>query len=248
MKKNNKILLIGGSGSLGSSILKLKLFKNIDSPSKQDLNLLNTKSIKKFLNKKYNVIINCAALARMRECEKEPEKAINVNIFGTLNLVKEILSYQNKNKKKIKLIHISTDGVYESEKGNYKENDFLKPYNVYGWTKLGAELIVKMLEHFVIIRTRFFDKTKIRFDTAATDIKTSMLEVRQLAKEIKFISSKNFFGVINVGTSKKSDFFNYKKFKKIRSCKRKDILKNINFKIAKDSSMNLNLFRRLKKN
>ena len=127
MKKNNKILLIGGSGSLGSSILKLKLFKNIDSPPRKDLNLLNTKSIKKFLNKKYNLIINCADLARMRECEKEPEKAININIFGTLNLVSEILSYQNRNKIKIKLIHISTDGVYESEKGNYKENDFLKP-------------------------------------------------------------------------------------------------------------------------
>ena len=51
MKKNNKILLIGGSGSLGSSILKLKLFKNIDSPPRKDLNLLNTKSIKDKINR-----------------------------------------------------------------------------------------------------------------------------------------------------------------------------------------------------
>ena len=95
------------------------------------------------------------------------------------------MSYEAISKKKIKLIHISTDGVYPSTKGNYSENSSLKPYNVYGWTKLCSEYIVKMLQNYIIIRTRFFDKTKIRFNTAATDIFTSMIEVNKLAKEIK---------------------------------------------------------------
>ena len=55
----------------------------------------------------------------MKECEKNPSKAIKVNIFGTLNLVKEIKKYEANFKKKMKLIHISTDGVYASIKGNY---------------------------------------------------------------------------------------------------------------------------------
>ena len=38
------------------------------------------------------------------------------------------MSYQSHHKKKIKLIHISTDGVYPSTKGNYFENSKLKPY------------------------------------------------------------------------------------------------------------------------
>ena len=210
---NKRTLLIGGSGTLGSSIIKSKIFKNIDTPNKKKLNLLNKSSIRKFLSKKYDFVINCAAIARMKECEKNPKKAIRVNVFGTLNLVTEIIKYESVYKKKIKLIHISTDGVYPSNNGNYSEKSMTKPYNVYGWTKLFSEIFVKMLKSYVIIRTRFFDKNKIQFDNAATDIITSMLEVKNLVKEIKFISTTSFNGVINVGKKKKSDFLNYKKYK-----------------------------------
>ena len=249
MRRNKRTLLIGSSGALGSSIIKSKIFKNIDAPPKKKLNLLNKSSIRKFLSRKYDLIINCAAIARMKECEKKPNKAIKINVFGTLNLVTEIVKYENIYKKKIKLIHISTDGVYPSNKGNYSEKSAPKPYNVYGWTKLCSEVFVKMLENYVIIRTRFFDKTKIRFDNAATDIITSMLEIKNLVKEIKFISTTSFNGIINVGKKKESDFLNYKKFKSnIKPCKRKDITKELNFKIAKDASMNLSLLKKIKKN
>ena len=249
MRRNKRTLLIGGSGSLGSSIIKSKIFKNIDAPSKKKLNLLNKSSIGKFLSRKYDLVINCAAIARMKECEKNPKKAIKINVFGRLNLVTEIIKYENIYKKKIKLIHISTDGVYPSNKGNYSEKSVPRPYNVYGWTKLCSEVFVRMLENYLIIRTRFFDKTKIRFDNAATDIITSMLEIQNLVEEIKFISTTSFNGIINVGKEEKSDFLNYKKFKSnIKPCKRKDITKELNFKIAKDASMNLSLLKKIKKN
>ena len=247
MTRVKKVLLIGGGGTLGSSVVKLKTFKNLYVPKKQDLNLLRRSSISKFLKNGYDLIINCAAIARMKECEKNPLKAIKVNVFGTLNLVQEIMHYQDNFKKKINLIHISTDGVYPSIKGNYSENSVAKPYNVYGWTKLCSESIVKMLENYIIIRTRFFDKANIKFNTAATDIFTSMIEVQNLVKEIKNISLTNFVGVINIGEKRRSDFENYQKFKPyIKPCKRKDILKDLSFKIAKDASMNLNLFKKLK--
>ena len=247
MPKIKKVLLIGGGGTLGSSIVKSKIFKNLDKPKKKDLNLLKESSINKFLKNGYYLIVNCAAVARMKECEKNPSKAIKVNIFGTLNLVKEIKKYEANFKKKMKLIHISTDGVYASIKGNYSENSPLKPYNIYGWTKMCSESIVKILDNYIIIRTRFFDKTNIRFDTAATDVFTSMIEVQNLVREIKHMSSKRFNGVVNIGEKRRSDFENYKKFKpNIKPCKRKDIIKNLSFKIAKDSSMNLNIFRKLK--
>jgi len=66
LKRKNKILLIGGSGTLGSSIIKSKSFKNLESPTKKKLNLLKRDCIKKFLNKEYSLIINCAAMARMK--------------------------------------------------------------------------------------------------------------------------------------------------------------------------------------
>ena len=249
MRKKNKTLLIGASGSLGSTIVKSALFKNLCYPSKKILNIENEKKIRKILIKnKFDLIINCAAIARMRECELDPSKAIKVNIFGMMNLVDEIINYQNQFKKEIKLIHISTDGVYPSTNGNYSENSQTEPHNVYGWTKFYSELIVKKLKNYAVIRTRFFDKNKIRFNTAATDIFTSMIEVQNLAKAIKTICMKNFIGVINIGEERKSDFENYKKFKKnIKPCKRKDIIRHLNFKIAKDASMNLKLFKKIKK-
>ena len=248
MKVGKKVLLIGGSGKLASSILKSKLFKNIIAPSKKQLYLLKKKSIKKLLKKNFDVIINCAAIARMKECEVNPNLAINVNIYGVLNLVEEIFYYNNQNLKKIKLIHISTDGVYSPIKGNHSEKDIPKPYNIYGWTKLCSESLVKFLDDYIIIRTRFFDKKKILYETAATDIFTSMIEVKKLVQEIKNICLTDFKGIINIGDKKKSDFLNYKKFKKgIKPCSRADIIKGLNFKIAKDASMNLNLHKKIKK-
>ena len=72
MGKDKRVLLIGGGGTLGSYIIKRKIFKRLDSPKKRELNLLNTFSIRKFLKRKYNLIVNCAAIARMKECERNP--------------------------------------------------------------------------------------------------------------------------------------------------------------------------------
>ena len=250
MKKNSKILLIGGSGDLGSSIIKSELFENLYSPDKKNLNLISRKSIRKVLNyHKFDLVINCAAMARILDCEKNTTKAINVNIGGTLNLVKEILRQETNYKRKIKLIHISSDGVYPSQKGNYSEKGPLGPYNIYGWTKLASEFVVKLVDKHVIVRTRFFDKEKIKFRKSANDIFTSSVEVNDLVKAIKMISLKNFTGVINIGSKRHSDYVAYKRFKNnLKPCKRVDIAKNLNVNLAKDSSMNLGLFNKVKKN
>ena len=245
MKKNKKVLLLGGTGNLGSAIVRSRIFKNIISPSKRDLNILSRSSIKKFLKKEnFDLIINCAAMARMKECEKNASQAIKININGTTNLVDEILNYENKN---LRFVHISTDAVYPSIKGNYSENDQLGPHNVYGWTKLASEHLVKNLKNYVIIRTRFFDKHNIRFSRSAVDVFTSSIEISQLIKEIKFLSQSKFIGTVNVGSKRKSDFINYKKYKvNLKPCKRQDVVKGLNFELAKDSSMNLGLLSKIK--
>jgi len=74
-----------------------------------------------------------------------------------------------------------------------------------------------------------------------------MIEIQKLVKEIKNISLSSFTGIINIGEKRRSDFENYKKFKpSILPCKRQDIIKNLSFKLAKDASMNLNLFKKIK--
>jgi len=247
--KKNKILLIGGSGNLGTHIINSKIFKDLYYPKKKNLNLLNSNQISKILAKhKISIIINYASTARMRECEKNIGKAIENNIFSTFNLVNEILKYEKKFKKKIKLIYLSSDAVYPSTKGNYKEESSLGPYNNYGWTKLSAEFLVKIIENHIILRTRFYDKNKIKYKYSASDIFTSQIDVNLLPKYISYLIKSNYKGVINVGGKKISDFKLYKRINsKLKSFKRKDLLKSLKFEIAKDSSLNLKIFNRIRK-
>jgi dTDP-4-dehydrorhamnose reductase len=238
---DKKILLTGGTGTLGKSIIDSNLFKNISAPTSKQLNILHYKKLKKFIfRNKIKLIIHCAAFARMRLCEKYISKAIDVNIQGTLNIVKAI------SKKRIKLIYISSDGVYASTRGNYLESDPLKPYNVYGWTKVAAEFLVKTLDKYLIIRTRFFSKEKIFFKYSADNIYSSSVEVNKLVLLIYKLIKKNISGIINVGQKKISDYDNYKKYNpKLKRCSKYKIFKKINFKISTDSSLNINKLKKI---
>lgn len=243
----NNILLLGGSGTLGKSIKKSKLFLRLKSPSKKNLNILNKNGLEKYLNKNdINLIIHCAALARVRECELNRTKAEKVNVTGTKNIVDSILRIKKYQNKDIKLIFLSSDAVYSSIKGNFKETDNLSPYNFYGHTKLKGERLVKKLDNYIILRTRFFDKKKIPFNYSATNIYTSSLEVSKLVRYISKLIKKNFNGVINVGRPKISDYKNYKKYKKkLKPCDKSKIFNKLNFKIATDASLNLKKLNRI---
>ena len=236
----NNILLLGGSGTLGKHIIKSKYFSNLKFPTKKQLNILNKKKIEKFLiNHNIDLVIHCAALARIKECEINKKKAIKINIKGTSNVVKSILNLKKNKKKLIKLIFISSDAVYPSNKGNYKETDKLAPYNFYGYTKLQGEKIVKKLDNYIIIRTRFFDKKNIPFKYSARNIYTSSLEASKLVRIISKLCRKNFKGILNVGGRKISDYKNYKKYKKnLKSCDKKIIFKEAKLRIATDASLN----------
>ena len=243
----NNILLLGGTGTLGSQIIKSKIFLNLKYPTKNKLNILNKKKIEKYLViNNISLIIHCAALARVKKCELDKNKAKKINVIGTENIVNSIIKVKKNYKRDIKLVFISSDAVYSSVKGNYKETDRLSPYNVYGWTKLKGEKIVKKLKNFIIIRTRFFDKKKIPFKYSATNIYTSSLEVNKLIKFISKLINKNFQGIINVGGPKISDYKKYKKYKKnLLPCDKSKILNELNFKIATDASLNINKLKKV---
>jgi len=238
---DKKILLTGGTGTLGKSIIDSNLFKNICAPTSKQVKNLKYKKLKEFIfRKKIKLIIHCAAFARMTQCEKQVSKAIEVNIQGTLNIVKAI------SKKKIKLIYISSDGVYASTRGNYLESDPLKPYNVYGWTKVAAEFLVKTLDKYLIIRTRFFSKDKIFYKYSADNIYSSSIEVNKLVLLIYKLIKKKISGIVNVGQKKISDYDNYKKYNiKVKRCSKNKIFKKINFKIATNSSLNINKLKKI---
>jgi len=243
----SNILLLGGSGTLGTKIKKSKLYPNLKHPSKQELNILNKNKIQKYLiRNSINLIIHCAAIARLKECETNKAKAKLINITGTKNIVDAISNIKKRRKKKLKLVFISSDAVYPPSRGNNKETDKLSPYNFYGLTKVKGENLVKKLDEFIIVRTRFFDKKKIPFSYSATNIYTSALEVTKFVKYLSILINKNFKGIINIGGPKISDFKKYKRFKKkLKPCDKEDIFKELNFKIATDASLNISKLKKI---
>ena len=247
--KYKNILLTGASGKLGKAIAKSSYFASLLMPSREEMDITKPESIKNFFhNNDFDAVIHCAALARMRECEKDPTKAIETNIIGASNLVREVINKEKESGKKIRFIHISTDGVYAGTKENYSENDDTIPYNTYGWTKLGAECSVHALSNFCIIRTSFFDPENIKFENAAIDAYSSKVPINYLVKAISILVNHSFIGTINVGRERRSDYEHYKEFKPdIKKCNFEDMQKTVPFSLYKDSSMNISLWKKMEK-
>ncbi len=163
-----KIIVTGGSGFIGSNLIQYLIGKkyfviNIDKLSyssnklvhnklkknknyiffKLDLN--NRKKIIKILNKyKPDGIFNLAAETHVDRSIDAPDSFIKSNFLGVYNLLEAILFYEKKNKKKIKLVHVSTDEVYgDILKGRSDESYSYNPSSPYSATKAGADHLIK---------------------------------------------------------------------------------------------------------
>jgi dTDP-4-dehydrorhamnose reductase len=100
---------------------------------------------------KPDVIINCAALANLEACESDPQSAqlMNVNL-------PEILARVAKSNG-IKMIHVSTDAVFDGQKGNYSEKDLPNPLSIYAKTKWeGEKVVAKHNPDALIVRVNFY--------------------------------------------------------------------------------------------
>ena len=154
MKKNLKIVVTGGSGRFAKSFKNLKSKYRFFFPSKRELDITKTSSIKKYLKlKKPFAVLHLAGLSRPMEIhEKKVGESIKLNIIGTANVV------QICEELKIKVIYMSTSYVYEGVRGNYKETDPVLPWNNYAWSKLGGECAVQMYKNSLILRACVTEK------------------------------------------------------------------------------------------
>jgi dTDP-4-dehydrorhamnose reductase len=80
-----------------------------------------------------DVILHAAAVARVDECRREPEKARRVNTEGSRHLA-ELAAERGA-----RVVFVSTDLVFDGEGGHYREDDPPNPLTVYGRTKADAE-------------------------------------------------------------------------------------------------------------
>ena len=148
-----KVLVTGGSGQLAKCFNYIKaeypeiLFHFLDRDA---LDITDYESTWNYIkNNSLNYIINCAAFTLVDKAEDEPDKAKAINVLGLGNLIK-ISELQ-----KIKLIHISTDYVFNGlGQEELKEDHKPEPLGVYGKTKLeGENLIMNSKGQAIVIRT-----------------------------------------------------------------------------------------------
>ena len=94
---------------------------------------------------KPNGIFNLAAETHVDRSIDNPKNFIKSNILGVYNLLEALKKYSKKNKKKIRLVHISTDEVYgDIEIGKKsKEISFYNPSSPYSASKASADLLIK---------------------------------------------------------------------------------------------------------
>jgi len=149
----NRILLLGGSGILGSEVLSQLQVRNIDyvSPRSSDLDIRDKYSLERCIaDFKPNWIINCAAWTNVDAAEDSFDSALELNSIAVKNIAEIAKKYD------CLVIHISTDYVFDGNSSvPYTESAQVNPVNKYGQSKLQGEtaLLEAFPEGTHIIRT-----------------------------------------------------------------------------------------------
>lgn len=212
-----KILLIGASGQLGTDLAKALAGHELLAPPRRSLDILQPDRVRQVLqSERPRVVINTAAFHRVDECESRVSTAFQVNGEAVRNLALAARDIEAV------LVHYSTDYVFDGAAGRpYREDDFPRPLNVYGVSKLAGEhLLESVWEKHVLIRTcglyghagsrgkgGNFVETMIRKATAGESIRVvddqrlTPTSTRELARATAALVETSHYGLFHV-TSK----------------------------------------------
>jgi dTDP-4-dehydrorhamnose reductase len=145
-----KILIIGSGGRLGAALTREYRDKfDVVGFNHAQLDLANFEQVReKVTALDFDVLINCAAFTNVDLCETQREQAFQINAEAP-RVLAEICR-----DKKAKLIHFSTDYVFDGEKREpYTEDDVAKPISVYGESKReGEKLVLQTQDRHLIVR------------------------------------------------------------------------------------------------
>ena len=192
-----KILITGGAGRFAQHIKSLcesdENYKLL-LPTKQDMDFRDLENCKRYFEEHKNdfdYVIHSGGLSSpMVRHKKYPTDSIQKNIIGTAN-VAVICEKYNK-----KMIYISTNYVYPGIEGNYTEESELKPFNNYGWSKLGGECAVHHYDNALILRV-CMNAVPFPHERAFTDVISSHMYADEAAGvTLKLLDE---VGIINVG-------------------------------------------------
>jgi dTDP-4-dehydrorhamnose reductase len=188
-----KVIVTGASGLLGKKVAELMLARGYkvfsiykDHPvtlgTAVKLDLTDGKSVNTLIHKlKPEAIIHSAAYTDVDGCEDNRKLAWQINAEATKHIA--VASA----KVGAHLIYISTDYVFDGEKGYYREEDIPNPINYYGYTKLkGEEFVQEYAKSWCIARTSViygWGGSKLNFATWVIDNLKRGKEVKVLTDQ-----------------------------------------------------------------
>ena len=180
------VLVTGSNGQLGSSLNHLVDQNKTDYrfvfATREQLDLTDFQNIRSFIEtNQFDVIINCAAYTAVDKSEVEKEQANLVNHLSVKNIAE--IARDNC----IKLIHISTDYVFDGLKLKpYIEKDNTSPKNVYGKTKLDGEnaILSTMVSDALIIRTSWL------YSEYGNNFLDTILKLTQTKEKLNIVSDQ----------------------------------------------------------
>lgn len=236
MVNHSKIIFTGGSGLLGSEFRRI--LPNMKYPSSKEFDVTNYDQMKQYVESNgCDLVVHAAAITSPPLVDKEPLKALEINIVGTSNVVKLCMEFDAR------LIYISTDYVFKGDKGDYKEDDSVFPVNKYAWSKLGGECAVRMYDKSLIVRTTFGPDV-FPYQKAFVDQWTSRESASVIAERISKLIDKNITGVIHVGGKRRTVFEYAKSLNKTRDIRELSI-NDVGFAVPVDTSLNCDKYNRL---
>ena len=156
------------------------------------------------------IVIHAAARSSMAECFREPDRAETINAGGTALLV-ELAAERG-----VRLLLVSTDLVFNGEKGDYREDDAPAPLSVYGRTKQAAEQAALGAASAVVVRLSllfgptitgrpaFFDDQLRRLRTGESlvcfaDEWRTPLGLRAAARGLLAVARSDYAGLLHLG-------------------------------------------------
>ncbi len=157
-----KIAIIGASGQLGADLVARVQEQNVDSfvaLTHADCDITTAGAISTLSAHNPDIIVNLAAYHAVDNCEMNPQKAYEVNVFAVKRLV-DFCRATNTT-----LVQLSTDYVFGKDtkrRTPYTEADLPAPISLYGLSRMASEYMVENhLKKFFLIRTSgLFGKAK----------------------------------------------------------------------------------------
>lgn len=137
-----KLLITGASGFIGSRLLRelsaqwrtVGTSSGRADPALLRLELCEPEQVERaLLELRPAAVVHTAAMADPDECQRQPELAVRVNTDGAHAVARAC------RRLKARLVHFSTDLVFDGQGSWYKETDPPRPISLYGRTKLAAE-------------------------------------------------------------------------------------------------------------